>query len=170
MHRLIITHSETAQKGEVQLSAYAYVLQWTCDGRCTLFHNRALQHREFLSCVDSQTAATEPMINALLWLWQHAETITCSMFPLGLTLPTHLIPHLGRIHQQFIETNMDLVCCLCARFQSLTRSLSAQTSSTSLGRRILCSSCCIYLPFILCNDSRLAKKTLITRFHTVSFR
>lgn len=69
-------------------TGHALVLQRepTCDRRCAaVFHNRAaLQHLEFLSFTNTDR-----------------RTITCSMFPLGLTHQTPLIPHLG----QFIETN-----------------------------------------------------------------
>lgn len=61
-------------------------------------------------------AAAKAVINALSDVWQQTEAITCSVFPLALTHQTHLIPHLGHIHQQFIEKKM---CCLCAHFQWL---------------------------------------------------
>lgn len=98
-------------------------------------------------------AAAEAVIKALSGLWPQTEAVTCSVFPLALTHQTLLIPHLGHIHQQFIEkkkkkraafVHTSSECCC----KGLCLPVTSRASLRCI-RIFWRTSCCIYLPFAL---------------------
>lgn len=176
----IITHSETAKKGRsptlwICSCSATGVNMWQTLHGVSQPRTAASGVPKLHRCTDSQTAARNPWL-MLCRGWGSKQAIVCSMFPLGLTDQIHLIPHLGHIHQQFIETKMWGI--KCAAF--------VHTSSHCCYKAFVCPDIIdfftthknilfigahpvVFICRLLRDDSRPAKKTLITRFHTVSF-
>lgn len=174
----IITHSETAKKGRSPIlricsSSATGANMWQALRSVSQPRATASGVPQLHCCTDSQTAATEPMINALSGLWQQTEAITCSMFPLGSE--THLIPPLGHIHRKFIETNMWIKCAafVCTSSHCCYNAFVCPDIidffTTHKNILFIGAHPVVFICHVLRDDSRPAKKTPITRFHTVSF-
>lgn len=107
-------------------------------------------------------AAAEAVINALSGLWQQTEAITCSVFPLALTHQTLLIPHLGHIHQQFIERKKNVLplCTLPVTVVAKAFVCPDITSFFTMHKNILFLGAhpVVFIYRSLCDDSRPAKK------------
>lgn len=144
----IITHSETAKKGRSPAL-------WICS--CSAMGANMWQTLHGVSqpraatsgvpqlhrCTDSQTAAAEPMINALSGLWQQAGHHV-------LHVPSRFdgsdsSHSSSRAYSSAVYRNKNVGGCTLP-VTVVTRPLSARTSSTSLRRiRIFCSSAHILL-------------------------
>lgn len=92
----------------------------------------------------------------------------CSVFLLGLT---GLISHQDHIHQQFIER---IKCAAFVHTSSHCRNKASDCRdiidfSTTHKNILFGAHPAVFIFHLLRNDSRLAKKAMNTRLHTISF-